>query len=139
MLLEGKNALVSGGSQGIGTATSLEFAREGANVCVLYRKHEAEANTWYSQELNINLSPQVLSRSASFDKNLKADSVDKVDLSFSDAEIQVLQNSSDFAFGAGLIKTHPVAKEVVDTNLIDVARQRLRSSDRVGPVAQPVR
>ncbi len=43
MLLEGKNAIVSGGSQGIGTATSLEFAREGANVCVLYRKHEAEA------------------------------------------------------------------------------------------------
>lgn len=43
MLLEGKNAIVSGGSQGIGTATSLELAREGANVCVLYRKHEGEA------------------------------------------------------------------------------------------------
>ena len=43
MLLEGKNAIVSGGSQGIGTATSLELAREGANVCVLYRKHEEEA------------------------------------------------------------------------------------------------
>ena len=43
MLLEGKNAIVSGGSQGIGTATSLELAREGANVCVLYRKHEDEA------------------------------------------------------------------------------------------------
>ena len=43
MLLEGRNAIVSGGSQGIGTATSLELAREGANVCVLYRKHEEEA------------------------------------------------------------------------------------------------
>ena len=43
MLLEGRNAIVSGGSQGIGTATSLELAREGANVCVLYRKHEGEA------------------------------------------------------------------------------------------------
>ncbi len=43
MLLEGKNAIITGGSQGIGTATSLEFAREGANVCVLYRKHESEA------------------------------------------------------------------------------------------------
>ncbi|MCX5831679.1 MAG: SDR family NAD(P)-dependent oxidoreductase [Deltaproteobacteria bacterium] len=43
MLLEGRNAIVSGGSQGIGTATSLELAREGANVCVLYRKHEDEA------------------------------------------------------------------------------------------------
>ena len=43
MLLEGKNALVTGGSQGIGAATSLELAREGANVCLTYRKHEAEA------------------------------------------------------------------------------------------------
>jgi 3-oxoacyl-[acyl-carrier protein] reductase len=43
MLLEGKNALVTGGSQGIGAAISLELAREGANVCLTYRKHEAEA------------------------------------------------------------------------------------------------
>jgi len=43
MLLEGKNALVTGGSQGIGAASSLELAREGANVCLTYRKHEAEA------------------------------------------------------------------------------------------------
>ncbi len=43
MLLEGKNAIVSGGSQGIGAAASIEFAREGANVCLLYRKHEDEA------------------------------------------------------------------------------------------------
>ncbi len=43
MLLEGKSAIVTGGSQGIGTAISLEFAREGANVCLTYRRHEAEA------------------------------------------------------------------------------------------------
>ncbi|MCP4110598.1 MAG: SDR family oxidoreductase [Desulfobacteraceae bacterium] len=43
MLLEGKNAIVSGGSQGIGAAASTEFGREGANVCLLYRKHEDEA------------------------------------------------------------------------------------------------
>ena len=43
MLLENKNALVTGGSQGIGAATSIELAREGANVCLLFRKHETEA------------------------------------------------------------------------------------------------
>jgi 3-oxoacyl-[acyl-carrier protein] reductase len=43
MLLEDKNAIVTGGSQGIGAAVSLELAREGANVCLLFRKHEAEA------------------------------------------------------------------------------------------------
>jgi len=50
MLLEGKNALVTGGSQGIGAAASLELAREGANVCLTYRKHEAEARQ-YTREI----------------------------------------------------------------------------------------
>ena len=50
MLLEGKNALVTGGSQGIGASASLELAREGANICLTYRKHEAEAKE-YAKEI----------------------------------------------------------------------------------------
>jgi 3-oxoacyl-[acyl-carrier protein] reductase len=49
MLLEGKNALVTGGSQGIGAATSLELAAEGANICLTYRKHEDEAKKYAEQ------------------------------------------------------------------------------------------
>lgn len=49
MLLEGKNALVTGGSQGIGAAISLDLAREGANICLTYRKHEAEAREYEQQ------------------------------------------------------------------------------------------
>jgi len=43
MLLKGKHAVVTGGSQGIGAAIALELAREGADVCLTYRKHEDEA------------------------------------------------------------------------------------------------
>ncbi len=46
MLLEGKSAIVTGGSQGIGAATALELAREGANVCLTYRRHEEEAQSF---------------------------------------------------------------------------------------------
>ncbi len=49
MLLEGKNAIVTGGSQGIGTAASLELAKEGANVCLTYRRHEDEARAVVDQ------------------------------------------------------------------------------------------
>ena len=49
MLLEGKNAIVTGGSQGIGAAISLDLAQEGANVCLTYRKHKDEAIEYAKQ------------------------------------------------------------------------------------------
>ncbi|MGQ9859661.1 MAG: 3-oxoacyl-[acyl-carrier-protein] reductase [Thermodesulfobacteriota bacterium] len=43
MLLEGKNAIVTGGSRGIGTAICLDLAANGANVALNYRKSASEA------------------------------------------------------------------------------------------------
>ncbi len=50
MLLERKIALVTGGSQGIGAAVAVELAREGADVCLTYRKHAEEAEE-YAEEI----------------------------------------------------------------------------------------
>lgn len=50
MLLEGKSAVVTGGSQGIGAAIALDLAAEGANVCLTYRKH-AEEGEAYAQQI----------------------------------------------------------------------------------------
>jgi len=41
--LEGKNAIVTGGSLGIGTAIALVLAEEGCNVAINYRRHDTEA------------------------------------------------------------------------------------------------
>jgi len=44
MGLQGKVALITGGSIGIGTTISLDLAQNGADVALTYRRHEDEAN-----------------------------------------------------------------------------------------------
>ena len=43
MELEGKTAIVTGASLGIGSACAIDLAKNGANVAINYRKHDAEA------------------------------------------------------------------------------------------------
>jgi NAD(P)-dependent dehydrogenase (short-subunit alcohol dehydrogenase family) len=43
--LEGKNALITGAASGIGRATAIRFAQEGANVCVADRQAAAAEET----------------------------------------------------------------------------------------------
>jgi 3-oxoacyl-[acyl-carrier protein] reductase len=45
MDLIGKSAIVTGGSLGIGATVAIELAREGADVALNYRKHDAEAKS----------------------------------------------------------------------------------------------
>ncbi len=55
MLLENKAAIVSGGSQGIGAAISLDLAQNGSDVCLLYRKHEEEAKKLEAEINNLGV------------------------------------------------------------------------------------
>ncbi len=43
MMLQGKRAIVTGGSMGIGASIAKELARQGANIAINYRKHDTEA------------------------------------------------------------------------------------------------
>ncbi|MEY8302911.1 3-oxoacyl-[acyl-carrier-protein] reductase [Anaerosalibacter bizertensis] len=43
MILKEKNALVTGGSRGIGRATAIELSKEGANVIITYNSNEEKA------------------------------------------------------------------------------------------------
>jgi 3-oxoacyl-[acyl-carrier protein] reductase len=49
MLLENRNAIVTGGSLGIGAAMALDLADNGANVALNFRKHKDEAQAVIDQ------------------------------------------------------------------------------------------
>jgi 3-oxoacyl-[acyl-carrier protein] reductase len=53
MELENKNAIVTGGSVGIGAAIAIGLAKEGANVALNFRKHDTEAKQVAEEIVNM--------------------------------------------------------------------------------------
>ncbi|HLI60061.1 MAG TPA: glucose 1-dehydrogenase [Solirubrobacteraceae bacterium] len=69
MLLEGRRAIVTGGSTGIGKATSERLAREGASVCVnYYSEQEADDARALAEELGTAGAPRAIAVQADVGK-----------------------------------------------------------------------
>lgn len=49
IMLQDKVALITGGDSGIGRAVALAFAKQGANVCIIYLNESEDANTIKTQ------------------------------------------------------------------------------------------
>ena len=65
MRLEGKKALITGASRGIGKAIALAYAREGADIAVTSRTTDALTEETYDYVMDINLKALVfISRAA---------------------------------------------------------------------------
>ncbi len=69
--LDGKNALVTGASRGIGRAIALQLARDGARVAINYRSRESEAHAVANEVQAIGRTPLVLQADVSNPKEAR--------------------------------------------------------------------
>jgi len=115
MNLEGKSAIVTGGSLGIGTAIALKLAECGANVAINYRKHKDEAEEVVRQIEAMGRKGLVVQADISnFEEAQKM--VDKVRSEFDG--IDILVNNAGINWDSVIWKmTEEQWDKVIDVNL----------------------
>lgn len=92
-VLEGRKALVTGASRGIGREIALAFAREGADVAVNYQQSEAAAHDVAREIETIGRHAVVVQADVSQEEVVRA-MVDRVDEAF--GRIDILVNNAGF-------------------------------------------
>jgi acetoacetyl-CoA reductase len=116
--LDGKVALVTGASRGIGRAIALQLAREGARVALNYRSGEAEAHSLASEIARFGGQCLIMRADVS-DANQARDLVQKVLQDW--GRLDILVNNAGVTRDKSLRKlTDEDWSEVVNTNLNSV-------------------
>ena len=97
--LDGKTALITGGSRGIGASIALHFAREGANVAITYSKSADQARTVVKKLLELGVKAEAYQADAG-DSETVAQVVRQVAEQF--GELHILVNNAGIFLAAGL-------------------------------------
>lgn len=114
-LLEGKTALVTGATRGIGRAIALKFAAEGANVAFTYRSQHEAAQSLVAEIKAMGVSAKAYTSDAtSFEDAHKV--VDDVKATF--GRIDVLVNNAGITKDGLMMRMDEAQWDaVIDTNL----------------------
>lgn len=115
MKLEGKVALITGSSRGLGRAVALSFAKEGAKVVVNYTSNETAANE-VAQAIN-QMGSQAIVVRADVSKRQEADGLVQAAVK-EFGRLDILVNNAGFTRPAMMLKmTEEQWDEVVDIHL----------------------
>ena len=115
MKLEGKVALITGSSRGVGRAVALSFAKEGAKVVVNYTSNETAANE-VAQAIN-QMGSQAIVVRADVSKREEADGLVQAAVK-EFGRLDILVNNAGFTRPAMMLKmTEEQWDEVVDIHL----------------------
>ena len=69
-----------------------------------------------------------MDEASSVDSNIKASSVDELELGLTEKQIEDLQNGSDFAYQQRLISGHPNMRSLINLKYLKEAIKELRTS-----------
>ncbi|WP_448589344.1 3-oxoacyl-[acyl-carrier-protein] reductase [Thermodesulfobium sp.] len=115
MILEGKVALVTGSSRGIGKAIAKAFAQNGAKVLINYASNDDAAKKVKEELINMNCNVEIFKASVDKESEVKA-LFERLDALF--GRIDILVNNAGITRDALILRmTESQWDEVIDVNL----------------------
>ncbi len=100
MRLDGKIAVVTGGSSGIGRAIALAFAREGADLAITYRENRTGAEETAAAIRSLGRRSEIIRADVSRDDDVQA-LADALRQRFGRADVWINNAGADILTGAG--------------------------------------
>jgi len=91
-----------------------------------YATHQDRANQWFAEEARIQFDPSLLNMAGSFEPNLKAKSIEDIDIKIYERHIKMMEEGADFGFSLKLTAVRPDMRAVTDITLLSEAIQKLQ-------------
>jgi len=93
-----------------------------------YVINQRTANKWFAEEARIQFDPSILDIAASFEPNMKAQSIKSINVNITEDHVQSMQRGAEFGYSLKLTTVKPDMKTAIEGTLLPKALQKLQES-----------
>ena len=86
-----------------------------------YRNNVLTADSWFTEESKLDITPKALQIAASIEPNVSAKSSDEIRLGFTEEDYSIMQEAADFIYDQSLVKTKVNMKDNIDLSYLKAA------------------
>lgn len=99
----------------------IQFLKAFRSAYDYYRLNTEQANSWFTEEAKLNITPGALAIASAIEPNVSASSINDIYLDFKDADYDIMQEAADFLLSQGILKSAFIMKDHIDLNYLEEA------------------
>ena len=86
-----------------------------------FATHQDQVNQWYIEDARLTYSPEILQLASSIEPNIKAKTIQEIDLSLTPDNIKALETAAQWAFDSGFTKNKANISQAVEQKFLNQA------------------
>jgi len=86
-----------------------------------YRNNIKQADRWFTEEANLDITPKALEIAASIEPNVRAKTEEDIRIDFTAEDYRIMQEAADFLYEQGLVKNRVIINDHIDLSYLSKA------------------